>query len=316
MNLAYVTVVLVLAGDAQAKWLPQSTAELSEVSSSGNEGKDIPKNCNKPREARTVPKLFWQDMTTTDFSELDPDTIAILPLAAIEQHGPHLPVSVDNVLNQGVLTRALELLPKDVPVTVLPAQTVGKSNEHTSFPGTLTLSATTLISLWTEIGESVARAGVKKLVLFNSHGGQPQVMEIVARELRVRYGMFVVTLSWFNFGIPPGEFSTEEQRHGIHAGAVETSMMLHLRPDLVDMSKAEDFVPSSVALAEEFDLLTPEGAVGFGWMTEDLHPSGACGNAKLATAEAGGRIIEHASEKLAALLLEVDRFPMENLKLK
>jgi creatinine amidohydrolase len=145
-------------------------------------------------------------MTTTEFAALPADTVAVLPVAAVEQHGPHLPVYVDACLNEGVVARAIELLPPELPVTFLPMQAVGKSNEHLAFPGTLSLSAETLIRLWTEIGESVHRAGVRKLVLFNSHGGQPQIMDIVARDLRVRLEMFVVCASSYAFGMPVGAF--------------------------------------------------------------------------------------------------------------
>ena len=145
----------------------------------------------------TAPRRFWQEMTTAEFARLDATrVIALLPVGAIEQHGPHLPVVVDACINAGIVARALELLPADLPVTVLPMLPVGKSDEHLAFPGTLSLSAETLARLWTEVGLSVARAGVRKLVLFNSHGGQPQVMEIVARDLRVRLGMVVVAYSW------------------------------------------------------------------------------------------------------------------------
>ena len=209
----------------------------------------------------TPPRRLWQEMTTEDFRALDLGrVIAILPVAAIEQHGPHLPVEVDARINAGVLARALELLPPEVPATVLPAMPIGKSNEHTAFPGTLSLSAETLIRLWTEIGESVARAGVKKLVIFNSHGGQPQVADIVARDLRVRLGMFVVTASSYALGKPPGLFPEAELKHGIHGGTVETSLMLHLRPDLVRMDKAKNFAPLSIAMERDYELLTP-GAV-------------------------------------------------------
>ncbi len=132
----------------------------------------------------------WQDLAWTDFATLSPDTVVVLPVAAIEQHGPHLPVSVDATINQGILTAALALLPAEAPVLVLPAQVVGLSVEHTKFPGTLTGSAETLLALWTEIGESVARAGVRRLVIFNSHGGQPQLVDLVCRRLRIRERMF------------------------------------------------------------------------------------------------------------------------------
>ncbi len=189
-----------------------------------------------------LPRRFWQDMTTVEFGALDAArVIALLPVGAIEQHGPHLPVATDACINHGILARALELLPDGVPVSALPMLPVGKSDEHLAFPGTLTLSAETLARLWTEIGESVARAGFRKLVLFNSHGGQPQVMEIVARDLRVRLGMLVVAYSWYAAGIPEGLFAADEVQDGIHAGAIETSIMLHLRPDLVQMDLAAEF---------------------------------------------------------------------------
>jgi creatinine amidohydrolase len=253
------------------------------------------------------PRKFWHEMTTTEFADIDPRTIAILPTAATEQHGPHLPVWVDACINKGILDRMLDLLPPDVPATVLPAMPVGKSVEHLNFPGTLTLSAETLARLWIEIGESVARAGVRKMVIFNSHGGQPQVMEIVARELRIRARMFVVTCNWWGLGKPPGLFPAKEMAHGIHGGSSETSIMMHLAPHLVNEAERADFEPATVALAERFRHLRAEGAgVGFGWMTEDLHPSGACGNALDADAERGRILVETAATGLIDLLREID----------
>lgn len=253
-------------------------------------------------------------MTTVEFAALPADTVAVLPVAAIEQHGPHLPVYVDACLNEGVVAHAITLLPPELPVTFLPMQAVGKSNEHLAFPGTLSLSAETIIRLWTEIGECVNRAGLRKLVLFNSHGGQPQIMDIVARDLRVRLEMLVVCAGSHSFGTPAGDFSDEELQHGIHGGAVETSMMLALRPDLVQMDKAENFAPLSIALAKDYRYLTPEGRIGFGWQAQDLHPSGACGNALDADAERGARSVEHAAQGLVALLREVHRYPLTNIK--
>ncbi len=257
----------------------------------------------------------WQEMTTEEFRSLDAvRVIAILPVAAIEQHGPHLPVEVDARINEGVLARTLELLPAELPVTVLPALPVGKSNEHTAFPGTLSLSAETLIRLWTEIGDSVARAGVRKMVIFNSHGGQPQVADIVARDLRVRHAMFVVTAHSYALGKPPGLFPDEELTHGIHGGTVETSIMLHLRRDLVNMDKAQNFVPLSVPMAREYEMLTPEGKVGFGWQTQDLNPHGACGNAAAADPARGAQLVDHYARRFVQLLREIDRFPLSTLK--
>jgi creatinine amidohydrolase len=261
------------------------------------------------------PRRLWQDMTTEEFGGAGAERwIALLAVGAIEQHGPHLPLCADACINQGILARALELLPEQMPVTVLPPMPVGKSNEHLAFPGTLTLSAKTLIRLWTELGEAVARAGVRKLVLFNSHGGQPQVMEIVARDLRVRLGMLVVAYSWYAAGVPPGLFPDHEVRYGIHAGAIETSMMLHLRPDLVRMERAANFVPVMAELAGHYRLLSPIGAGKLAWQAQDLHPSGACGDATNADAARGHQLVEHAAQALVALLEEVDRYPLANLK--
>ncbi len=260
-----------------------------------------------------VPR-FWHELTTRDFAALDTArAVAVLPVGAIEQHGPHLPVQVDACINQGLVAATLNLLPADLPVLVLPMQSVGKSNEHIAFPGTLTLSAETLTRLLTEIGESVARAGIRRLVLFNAHGGQPQIIDIVARDLRVRLGMFAVTVSWWQMGTPPGLIPEAESRHGIHGGTVETSIMLHLRPDLVRMDLAQDFVSAAVAIEAENSVLRPLGGVGFGWQAQDLNPHGACGNARAATAELGRVLVEHTAARFATLLGEVSRYDLARL---
>jgi creatinine amidohydrolase len=257
----------------------------------------------------------WVEMTTKDFQLTDMSkVIAVLPVAAIEQHGPHLPVEVDTAINRGVVARARELLPPELPVTFLPAMPVGKSNEHISYPGTLTLSAETLIRLWTEIGESVNRAGVRKLVLFNSHGGQPQIADIVARDLRVRRDMFVVIASTYALGQPPGLFSADELKHGIHGGSVETSIMMHLHPDLVRRDELANFRPRSLDMEGDYEILTPEGSIAFGWETQDLSPPGACGDATDADAARGAQLVAHAAARFVKLLAEIDRYPLEALR--
>ncbi len=262
----------------------------------------------------SMPRRLWQEMSSEEFARLDAArVIAVLPVGAIEQHGPHLPVATDACINQGVLSRALEQMPDDLPVTVLPMLPVGKSDEHLAFPGTLSLSAETLIRVWTEVGESVARAGIRKLVLFNSHGGQPQIMDIVARDLRLRHAMLVVAYSWYAGGVPDGLFDESEVRHGIHAGAIETSMMLELRPDLVRMDLAADFTPLMRELADN-RYLSPTGAGRLAWLAQDLHPSGACGDARNADAGRGRARGAHAAQALIALLQEVDRYPLERLR--
>ncbi len=254
----------------------------------------------------------WQDLAWTDFGSLPADVVAILPVAAVEQHGPHLPVSVDATINAGVLARALALVPDDASVLALPMQWVGLSVEHVRFPGTLTLSAETLIAALTEIGRSVGRAGVRRLVSLNSHGGQPQVVDIVCRRLRAD-GLFAVSCMASRLGLPPDiTLTQDEQRHGIHGGLVETSLMLHLRPDLVRMARAADFRSAWLAHEAAMSVLSPEGRVGFGWETQDLHPAGALGEASAATAELGAAILEHQAARLATLLEEVRRFDLDH----
>ncbi len=257
---------------------------------------------------------YWWDLKARDFAALDMSHIvAVLPVGAVEQHGPHMPVRVDAAINAGIVERMVALLPADAPVLVLPALPIGKSNEHTAFPGTLTLSHDTLARVWFEVAESVHRAGCRRVVLFNSHGGQPQVMEIVCRELRVKLDMFAVACSWFRITDVADLFGPRELEHGIHAGEVETSLMLHLHGDLVDMEHAGDFVPATVRMAETGGLLTAEGAVGYGWQIQDLHPSGACGNAAAADAARGGEVLERAARQLARLLDEVARHPLATI---
>lgn len=256
----------------------------------------------------------WQDLTTADFSgPAMAAAVAIQPVAAIEQHGPHLPVGVDAMINAGIVERTLGMLPADVPVLLLPPLPVGKSNEHLRFPGTLTVGYETLGRLWLDIGKSVARAGCRRIVFFNSHGGQPQLVDIVCRELRVRLGMFAVACTWFHTVDFSDLFDAQERAHGIHAGAIETSAMLHLHPDLVRMEQAGDFVPLSLAIERENTVLRSEGSVGFGWQMQDLHPSGAAGNAGTATPELGKAIVERAARALATLLAETARYPLDRL---
>ena len=265
---------------------------------------------------------FWADLTTRDFAALQSagqadQVVAVLPVAAIEQHGPHLPLSVDATLLQGVIDAALPQLPADLPVLFLPPQNVGLSPEHIRFPGTLTLSPATVIALWTEIGECVARAGIQKLLLFNGHGGQVSVMDIVARELRQRCGLLVYSASWFSLPLPDavaGQFSAEEHRFGIHGGEIETSMMLHLAPATVRMEHARDWRSSSQDRAERYRLLGNGKSAKMGWAMQDYHPAGAVGNAAAATADRGRAVVQAAAEALAQLLQELHALPPDTVR--
>ena len=254
----------------------------------------------------------WAQYRTTEFRGLDPQkVIAILPTAAIEQHGPHLPVGVDTYLNEGMLQTVEALLPElapDLDVRILPVQAVGKSNEHLHAPGTLTLPAEVALALWTEIGLSVARAGVRKLVIVNSHGGNLDIVSILARELRVRARMMAVKHQWGAFGVPAGLYTDDEMRFGIHGGDVETSMMLHFQPGLVDMGKAESFRSTAQDLAERVNAgirVPPTGIPSYGWIASDLNPDGTVGDASLATARKGAATADHYARRFIGLLHDV-----------
>lgn len=269
-----------------------------------------------------LPSRFWADLSTRDFAALQStgqaaQLVAVLPVAAVEQHGPHLPLSVDATLLQGVIDAALPHLGADVPALFLPPQNIGLSTEHENFSGTLTLSPAMVIALWTELGACVARAGVKKLLIFNSHGGNVAVMDIVARELRQRHGLLVYSASWFSLPQPPevqGLFSAQEHRFGIHAGDIETSMMLHLAPGTVRMEHAQNFRSTSQDRAERFAILGNGKSAKMGWAMEDYHPSGAVGRADAATADKGRAVVQAAGAALAALLAEVAALPLDTVR--
>ena len=254
----------------------------------------------------TPRRVWWGDFRTTEYASIDPEsTIAVLPVAAIEQHGPHLPVSTDTTIMNGMLETVIARLPEDLDIRILPVQSVGKSNEHVHAPGTLTLTPLAAIQSWADLGASVARAGVKKVVFVNSHGGNEEIMGIVARELRVAFKMLAVKTSWSRFGRPAGLYSDIEDRYGIHGGDFETSVMLHFRPDLVDMSKAQDFVSSVQRAEREFELLKPTGTHAFAWIASDLNPNGVVGEAHLATAEKGRLTAEYQADGFIRLLQDV-----------
>jgi len=215
-----------------------------------------------------------------------------------------------------VIAAALPLLPAGLPALFLPPQNVGLSTEHLSYPGTLTLSPATLIALWTELGECVARAGVKKLLLFNGHGGNVAPMDIVARELRQRCGLLVYGSSWFGLPLPDevsGLFDAEEHRFGIHGGAIETSMMLHLAPATVRMEHARHWPSSSQERAARYPILGNGRSAKLGWAIEDYHPAGAVGDAAGATADKGRAVVQAAARALAQLIAEIHALPLDSV---
>ncbi|MGE4242286.1 creatininase family protein [Ramlibacter sp.] len=265
----------------------------------------------------TLPSRYWADLATTDFASLDVDaTVAVLPVGATEQHGPHLPLRVDQALVDAMVQAALAHLAPGLPVLVLPTQQVGYSPEHSRFAGTLTLSSSTVAATWIEIGESVARAGVRKLLVFNAHGGQASLLDIVARELRTRANMIVYGCNWWN--LPLGEaveglFSAEEHRFGVHAGEIETSLMLAIDPRRVAMQRAKHFHSTSQDRAAAHSILGNGRSAKLGWHMQDYNAQGAAGNAAAATAEKGRAVLDATGRQLAALLAEISSLPMSTL---
>jgi creatinine amidohydrolase len=253
--------------------------------------------------------IHWPDMAATDTAQW----IAVLPLAATEQHGPHLPVGTDILIAEAYLARVRSLLPAALPATFLPLQPVGISTEHLAFPGTLTLPTETALQGWMAIGESLARAGIRKLVMVTSHGGNSAAMTLVAQDLRARCGMLAVTTGWNRFGAPDGLFTADELRHGIHGGAVETSIMLAAYPQHVRQDKIADFKATTASMDKDFRWLSPHRPAPFAWQTEDLHVSGAVGDATQATAEKGEALLDHGARAFCELLADVDRFDLAAL---
>lgn len=257
-------------------------------------------------------KRRLEDFTSAALKRAAPAMVAVLPVAAVEQHGPHLPLGTDLHITNGLLDMALEALDERVECAALPAIAYGKSDEHQGFAGTLTLSAEVLTRTLCEIGASLARSGVRRLVILSGHGGNSECMGIAGRALRREHSMAVVATNFMRLGVPRG-IAEDELRFGIHGGLVETSLMLHLRPELVDMASAGDFASRAADLAERNEILGFSGPGALSWMTGDLNDCGAVGDAASATAALGKRIARHQSQRLATLIAELAAFDPNSL---
>ncbi|MFN0264721.1 creatininase family protein [Tepidamorphus sp. 3E244] len=256
----------------------------------------------------------WSETGRADLERIDlASAVAILPVAAVEQHGPHLPFGTDLILNDMLLDRVQALWGGACDVLSCPCLPVGKSDEHERFAGTLSLDARTLTDTLVEIGHGIAASGIRRLLILSSHGGNSESMGIAARQLRMDADMFVVPTSFMRMGLPDGVIDPDEARFGIHGGDIETSLMLHLRPDLVNMDAADNFMSSAQAMESEFEILRGNGPTGFAWATGDLNASGAVGNAAAATAEKGAAIADHQAKRLATLIAEISTFDLDRL---
>ena len=255
--------------------------------------------------ARYLPYL-----TSPEIAALPKEKAAVvLSVASIEQHGPHLPCVTDSLVGQTLLGLALERLRPEVQVWVVPPLCYGKSNEHRPFAGTLTLSAQTLAAVVRDIALSVARAGFKRLVLLNSHGGNPPVLDYIARDLHEETGMQLFSIMISRMGLPDPVTDPDESAWGMHAGDSETSWVLALAPELVHMERtADDGVGDYPRLPEGIRHLAVRGPVGFSWLTADLSAAGVLGNPRGATAEKGHAYVAATVDKLAGVLEEIASF--------
>lgn len=256
----------------------------------------------------SLPKPRWTDNSTA----LEPverrDWIAVLPLGAHEQHGPHLPFETDRLIAAGIVERVIAALPQALPVTFLPVEPVGYSIEHMDVLGTRTLAYDEAVERWLGIAEDLAGLGIRKFVMLNAHGGNSPLMTIVATEARIRFRMLAVATSWTRFGQPDGWIGAEDKAVDIHGGDIETSVMLALHPDKVDMAKTRDFASRQSEFARSFKHLRAYGPHAFGWKMSDLSPDGVAGNAAAATAERGEALLAHAAKGIIELLEDVNAF--------
>jgi creatinine amidohydrolase len=249
--------------------------------------------------------LRWTEIDSMPHRE---NVVIIQPLGALEQHGPHLPLIVDSAIGLGVLGKALSLLEKQVEAYSLPCLYYGKSNEHAGFAGTISLTSQTFYNILLEVADSLYQAGFRKLIFFNSHGGQPQIVETAARDIRHKYQDFWV-FPHFLWRAPSNIkelLSSEELEYGLHAGDSETSIMLSLLPEQVKMSLASREYPPQLT---QNNLLSIEGDLPFAWLTRDISQTGVIGDPTTASKEKGDLLLQSLAKSWAQIIQEVYEFP-------
>lgn len=260
------------------------------------------------------PPRDWADIRRADIDRAAArDWIAVLPLAATEQHGPHLPFETDALIAEAYLARVRDLLPETIPATFLPIERVGISTEHIAYPGTQTLTTEAALAKWMALADQVAQTGIRKLVIVTSHGGNSAAMALIAQDLRAKHDMLAVTTSWSRFGAPDGLFPADELRFGIHGGAVETAIMLAAFPDKVRKDRIADFESAEKQMMRDFRWLSGSRPAPFAWAAQDLNPAGVVGDATLASAEKGRALIDHGARAFIELLADVAKFDLAQL---
>ncbi len=258
---------------------------------------------------------FAEQLTAPEFARFaGPHAIAVLPVAAIEPHGPHLPLSTDCDIARGHLVRLADYVSPERDLLVLPLQSIGHSLEHSGFAGVFTHGAETLLAAWSDVVGAAVEAGVRKLIVVSSHGGNSEVVALLATRLRAQQDMLAVSAAWLRFGQPEGLFAENELAYGIHGGDIETSLMLHYWPDAVRQQQLADFDSAASRWDAETRWLKTHGRTRPGWLSRDLNPQGAAGNALLASAEKGAASAEHALRGFAQLVDEVAAFDLGRLE--
>jgi creatinine amidohydrolase len=248
--------------------------------------------------------MNWHDLTSPELAARVTDTtVAAMALGAIEQHGPHLPLDTDTCIAEGLLGAALARLDPAGNVVALPTLAVGASDEHASFAGTLTLDARVFTDVLESIGAGVARAGIRRLVWINGHGGNRAAMDVAALALRRRHGLLVVKCSYPRLGVPAGMQDADDRARGFHGGWLETALMHYLAPDRVRIDALTDFAARFID-DRDGSLVSPEGPAPFAWLSEDLNAAGVIGNAAAATAEDGARLVDHYGARIARVIEE------------
>lgn len=261
-----------------------------------------------------MPLTFLKDIDALAQAEVDADTIAILPVAATEAHGPHLPASTDCDIAEGHISALASYLSSPIDAVVLPIQRIGASREHLWAEGTQSRDEGELIAEWFGVAGKWAEAGGRRLVIVSSHGGNTPVVESVVLKARAELGLLAVSTAWMRFGMPEGVFDERERRYGIHGGAIETSLMLHYFPDRVDMTRAGNFGSALETIEAEMTHLSAYGRHRFGWLSSDLNRLGVVGDARAAGAERGAAMADHILEGFAQLLDDVARFDLSWLR--
>ena len=252
-------------------------------------------------DSRSFAYLTWKQVDALPRES----TLLVLPTAAIEQHGHHLPLATDTLINNLLLGKALEIIPADLPIYALPPVCYGKSNEHIGFPGTLSVTAQTFLAVVHDLGASIAASGFKKLVLFNTHGGNTSLVDVLARDLRAEFGLRTFTL-FGSGGVPFEGISPQERTYGFHAGEIETAYLLHATPELVH---PEAYTTNYIARIDHPEPLKPEGSsANFAWLTRDIAPSGVMGDPTPATAANGERWTNESAARIAELLIAMYNF--------